>query len=179
MDPDAEPARRVEIARVSKAHGVRGEVLVVLTDPSSTVLEAVDGVWLGDDRFAIVEARPIGGAYLLALEGLTDRDEAAKLRGRAVSVTRDQLDPDSDEALYADLVGCACELPDGTPWGTIVDVELGPQDRLVIHHDHHLDGTPGAVERLLPVVDAFIASVDVEARRVVITPPDGMPEESR
>jgi 16S rRNA processing protein RimM len=170
---------RVEIARVSKAHGVRGEVLVVLTDPDSTALEQVDGIWIGDDRFAIVQARPIGGAYLLALEGLTDRDAAAALRGRPVSVARADLDPDSDEALYADLVGCKVELPDGTPWGTIVGVELGPQDRLVIHHDHRFDGTPGDVERLVPVVDAFIASVDVEARRVVITPPDGMPEEPR
>jgi|GEM_PF-621524 len=170
---------RVEIARVSKAHGVRGEVLVVLTDPDSTVLGDVEGVWLGQERYTIVQARPIGGAYLLALEGLTDRDVAATLRGRAVTVARSELDPDSDEALYADLVGCSCELPDGTPWGVIVAVELGPQDRLVIHHDQHLDGTPGEVERLLPVVDAFIASVDVAAKKVVITPPDGMPEESR
>lgn len=170
---------RVEIARVSKAHGVRGEILIVLTDPDSTAIDGVDGVWLGADRFTIVQARPIGGAYLLALEGVTDRDAAAALRGRAVTVARHELDPDSDEALYADLVGCRCELPDGTLWGTIVAVELGPQDRLVIHHDHDFAGVPSPVERLLPVVDAFIASVDVEHRLVVITPPDGMPEERR
>lgn len=170
---------RVEIATVSKAHGVRGEVLVVLTDPDSTVLGDVEQVWIGDVRHTITQARPIGGAYLLALEGLTDRDRAATLRGRSVSVARTDLDDDSDEALYADLVGCAVELSDGSPWGTVVAVELGLQDRLVIHHDHHLDGTPGNVERLLPVVDAFIASIDLDHRRVIITPPDGMPEDPR
>lgn len=170
---------RVEIARVSKAHGVRGEVLVVLVDPDSTSLEDIDAVWIGDTRYPLVQARPIGGAYLLALEGLTDRDAAAALRGQAVTVERADLDPDSDDALYADLIGCRCELPDGTPWGEIVAVERGLQDRLVIHHDHHLDGTPGDVERLLPVVDAFIAAIDLEAGKVVITPPEGMPEEPR
>lgn len=175
MDDDA----RVALATVSKAHGVRGEVLVVLIDPDSTSLEEVEQIWVGGERYTIAQARPIGGAYLLALDGLTDRDAAAALRGRTVEVARADLDPDSDDALYADLVGCACELPDGTPWGTIVGVELGPQDRLVIHHDHHLDGTPGEVERLLPVVDAFIASIDVDGKKVVITPPDGMPEEPR
>ena len=127
----------------------------------------------------MVAARPVGGAYLLALEGLTDRDAAAALRGQVVSGARDQLALDDDDVLYADLVGCRCQLADGRPWGTIVAIELGPQDRLVIHDDQHEDGSPGADERLLPLVDAFIADVDAERRVVVVTPPDGIPEEPR
>jgi 16S rRNA processing protein RimM len=169
----------VEIGTVSKAHGVRGEVLVVLIDPASTTLDDVETVWIGDAQHTVNQARPIGGAYLLALEGLTDRDAAAALRGRSVSVARDAIVLDDQQILYADLIGCRCELPDGTAWGTIVAIELGPQDRLVVHHDHKLDGTPGDVERLVPFVDAFIASIDIEAGRVVITPPEGMPEEPR
>lgn len=176
---DADREERVEVGTVSKAHGVRGEVLVVVHDPDSTTLEDADVVWIGERRFDVRQARPIGGAYLLLLDGLTDRDAAAALRGQPVAVHRDAIDLDEGEVLYADLVGCRCELPDGTPWGTIVAIELGPQDRLVVHHDHKLDGTPGDVERLLPIVDAFIASIDVEGGKVVITPPEDMPEEPR
>ena len=177
-DGDA-AADRVEVATIAKAHGIRGEVLAVSIDASSETLGAVDHVWVGERRYAVVGARPVGGAYLLALEGLTDRDAAAALRGQVVSVARDQLELDEDDVLYADLVGCRCQLPDGRPWGTIVAIELGPQDRLVIHDDQHEDGSPGAVERLLPLVDAFIADVDAERRIVVVTPPDGIPEEPR
>jgi 16S rRNA processing protein RimM len=177
-DGDA-AADRVEVATIAKAHGIRGEVLAVSIDPSSETLGAVDHLWIGERRYAVVAARPVGGAYLLALEGLTDRDAAAALRGQVVSVARDQLALDDDDVLYADLVGCRCQLADGRPWGTIVAIELGPQDRLVIHDDQHEDGSPGAVERLLPLVDAFIADVDAERRVVVVTPPDGIPEEPR
>lgn len=177
---DRDPAsERVEVATIAKAHGIRGEVLAVSIDPSSETLGDVEHVWIGDRRYAVVSARPVGGAYLLAVEGITDRDAAAALRGQVVAVARDQLDLDEDDVLYADLVGCACQLPDGRPWGTIVAIELGPQDRLVIHDDQHEDGSPGAVERLLPLVDAFIADVDRERRIVVVTPPDGIPEDPR
>ena len=109
------------------------------------------------------------GAYLLALDGLTDRDVAAGLRGRHIEVERDELDLDDDEVLLSDLVGCKVELPDGAPWGEIVAVELGFQDRLVIHHD--------GKERLLPVVDPFVKEIDLEHARVVVDPPEGLPED--
>jgi len=154
---------------VSKAHGIKGEVLVVLHDPESTTLGEVDEVLIGGTPHAVRGARPIGGAYLLALTDVRDRDVAAGLRGQPVAVARDQLDLDDDDVLLADLVGCRAVLADGTAWGEIVAVELGVQDRLVIHHD--------GVERLLPVVDAFLAEVDVDGRVVVVTPPEGLPEQ--
>jgi 16S rRNA processing protein RimM len=169
----------VEIATVAKAHGIRGEVLAVCIDPSSETLSDVEVVWIGGRRFEVEQARPVGGAYLLALAGVTDRDVATTLRGHKLAVARDQIEVDADQVLYADLIGARCQLPDGRAWGVIVGIELGPQDRFVIHDEHRLDGTPGLVERLLPIVDAFIASIDTEQRLVVITPPDGMPEEPR
>jgi 16S rRNA processing protein RimM len=99
---------------------------------------------------------------------VTDRDVAEDLRGSSVEVDR-ALVADDDDVLLTDLVGLRVELEDGTAWGEIVGVDLGPQDRLVIHH--------GDVERQLPLVDAFVLSVDLEAGRVIVAPPDGLPEE--
>jgi 16S rRNA processing protein RimM len=163
------PASRVAIGVVSKAHGIRGEMVVVLHDPGSTALDEVETVFVGGVARTVVQARNTGGAYLLAVEGITDRDVAAGLRGAVVEVDRDDLELDEDEVLLADLVGCRCVLADGTAWGEIVGVEMGVQDRLVIRD--------GGVERQLPVVDAFVASIDLEARVVTVTPPDGLPED--
>ena len=71
--------------------------------------------------------------------------------------------------LLDDLVGCKVVLPDGTPWGTIAAVELGPQDLLVIHD--------GEIERLLPLVDQFVKNVDVAGGVVTVDPPEGLPED--
>jgi ribosomal 30S subunit maturation factor RimM len=56
----------------------------------------------------------------------------------------------------------------------VVAIEIGPQDRLV---DPRRLSRGRELERLLPVVDAFIADIDLEAKRITITPPDGFPEE--
>jgi 16S rRNA processing protein RimM len=163
-------ASRVAIGVVSKAHGVRGEMVVILHDPESTSLEEVDTVFVGGVARTVVQARNTGGAYLLLVEGISDRDVAAALRGAVVEIDRDELELDDDEVLLADLIGCRCVLEDGTPWGEIVGVEAGAmQDRLIVRD--------GQVERQLPVVDAFVASIDLEARVVTVTPPDGLPED--
>ena len=159
---------QIEIGYVARAHGVRGELRVHTYTPGSTVLLDVSSAWIGVDRFEVVRARPVDGAILITVRGVSDRTAADALRQRKVSVARDDLDLDEDDVLLADLVGCAAVLPDGSPWGTIAAIDVGPQDRLVIHD--------GDVERLLPVVDAFIVEVDLDARRVVVDPPEDLPD---
>jgi 16S rRNA processing protein RimM len=160
---------RVEIGAVARAHGIRGEVRIVLHNPESDALERAERVFVGAREVAVVSARPVNGACLVLLEGVSDRDQADALRGQPVAVARDDLALDDDEVLLVDLVGCRVELADGSDWGVVAAVETGPQDRLVIHQ--------GEVERQLPVADAFVVEIDVEGRRVVVDPPEGLPEE--
>jgi 16S rRNA processing protein RimM len=166
--PD-ESGDRVEIGRVARAHGVRGEVRVVLHNPESTALDEAEVVFVGDREMAVEAARAVQGAYLVRLAGIEDRDAADALRGRTVSVARDAIDLEDEELLLVDLVGCRVELRDGSDWGVVAAVEPGLQDRLIIHH--------GEVERQLPVADAFLVDIDLDGRRVVVDPPEGLPEE--
>jgi 16S rRNA processing protein RimM len=165
----ADKPARIEIGVVARAHGIRGEVRVHLHNPASTALDQAGSMFVGEREFGIERARPVAGAYLVALEGIADRDAADALRGRPVSVLRDDLELDDGEVLLGDLVGCRVELRDGRPWGVVSALELGPQDRLVIRD--------GAIERLLPVVDEFVIDIDVEARRIVVDPPEDLPED--
>ena len=162
-------ADRIEIGIVARAHGIRGEVRVRLHNPGSTALDGAEVLFLADREYAIESARPVAGAYLVALAGVADRTAAEALRGRPVSVARADIELDEDEVLLADLVGCRVELADGSDWGTVSGLELGAQDRLVIRQ--------GEVERLLPVVDEFLVEVDLEARRIVVAPPIDLPED--
>jgi 16S rRNA processing protein RimM len=157
---------------VARAHGVAGVLRVALHNPASTALTRAATVFVGDRELAVESARPVGGgAYLLRVTGIADRDHADALRGEPVAVAREALDVAEEEVLLADLVGCRVELPDGTEWGVVAAIEPGPQDRLVIHH--------GEVERQLPVVDPLIVDIDLEGRRIVVDPPEGLPEEPR
>ena len=169
MSDRSETRDTVEIGIVSRAHGIRGELRVHLHNPASRALDDAEVLWLGDREYRIESARPVAGAYLVALAGVPDRNAAETLRGRPVLVARDDLELDEGEVLLADLVGCRVELPDGSEWGVVSGLELGAQDRLVIRQ--------GEVERLLPVVDEFLLDIDVEGRRIVVDPPADLPED--
>lgn len=164
----------VEIGFVARPHGVRGELRVATHDPDSTILLEVDALQLGDATYELARAKAIGGArayFLIKLRGVDDREAADALRGCAICVTRDALPLLEGEFLLADLVGCLVFREDGAPYGSVAAVDAGPQDRLVIHD--------GAVERLLPLVPELVLEVDLEARRIVVAPPEGLPESPR
>jgi 16S rRNA processing protein RimM len=162
----------VEVGYVARAHGVRGEVRVHLHNAQSDALFTAETVYLRETAYAVDRARPgSNGGVLLTLAGVLDRDAAEALRGSTVAIARDDVGLEDGEFLTSDLVGCKAVLADGTPWGEVVEVIPGAQDRLVIRD--------GDVERELPLVDALVPSVDIEARTIVVEPPEGLPEQRR
>lgn len=156
----------VEVGVITRPHGVRGELRVVMHQPGSTALEGAAEVWIDGEVREVISARAVKDAVLLKLAGITDRDVAADLRGAPIAVARQQLAIEPGELLLADLVGCVVVTTAGDEWGEVVRVETGPQDRLVIVGDR---------ERQLPLVDEFVRSIDLETGRIVIEPPDGLP----
>ena len=170
-DPAPAPAR-IEIGGVARAHGIRGEIVVITHDPESQTLASVDTVWLGGTPHKIAGARHTQRGWLVRLADVATRNEAEALRGQAVEVARDALDLGEGDILLADLIGCAVRLPDGRPWGTIAAVDAHPMQDLLVIHD-------GDVERLLPLVDVFVTDIDLDARVVTVEPPEGLPETKR
>ena len=159
---------QIQIGYVSKAHGIRGEIGAATHDPESMTLDDADVVYIGGVRYAVLNSRPVNGGWLLALEGVDDRNLAEALRGKPIAVDRSLIPIEEGEIFLADLVGCEVRLPDGTSWGTVTAIEIGPQDRLVVCDDR--------VERLVPYVPELVADVDLEARVVQITPREDWPE---
>jgi 16S rRNA processing protein RimM len=159
---------RIELGRITRPHGIRGEVVVATRAATSELLDGLDTVWVGGVERRVVRARSTHRGWLVQFEAVGTRNDAEALRGQLVEVDRAALELDDDEVLLDDLVGCQVRRLDGTPWGTIAAIEEGVQDRLVIHD--------GDVERQLPLVDEFVTGIDLEAGVVTVDPPDGLPE---
>ncbi|HWO20325.1 MAG TPA: ribosome maturation factor RimM [Kofleriaceae bacterium] len=162
---------RIEIGGIARAHGIRGEVVIVTHDPASRTLAGVEHIYVGGAPRRILAARDTPRGWLVLLEGVATRNDAEALRGRPVEIDRADLDLGEGDVLLHDLVGCAVRKVDGTPWGVIAAIDTDPgglQDRLVIHD--------GDVERMLPLVDVFVTGIDLEARVVTVDPPEGLPE---
>jgi 16S rRNA processing protein RimM len=172
MTDEARPqsdAARVEIGGVARAHGIRGEVVIVTHDPDSDTLGFVERFFVNGTERKITGARDTQRGWLVQLDGVVTRNDAELLRGAKIEVLRADLALDEEDVLLSDIIGCKVVLVDGTPWGEVAGIDAGPgQDRLVIH-DH-------GVERLVPLVDAFVQKIDLDARVVTVDPPEGTPE---
>jgi len=152
---------------VLRAHGVRGVVRVRAT----ANLIGLDALWLDDARYAVRHASRDKDEWLVTLEGVAGRDAADALRGRTVRIPRDAIEVADDELLVADLVGCTVVDVAGTAIGEVTgSFDSGAHEVL------ELRGAPerGGREILLPLVDAFVVSIDVEHKRIVYDPPEGL-----
>ena len=168
-------APTIEVGRIARPHGVRGELRVQLHWPDSDSLLAASEVSIqlpgAEPRVMQVEvARRADRAILLKLVEIADRDAAATLRGATVSVARSEL-PAADEGEFylCDLVGAEVVEPGG-PVGVVVEVRGHPSvDCLVIRTDQGK-----TLEQ--PLVAPWFERVDLDAHRVYLSGRDGLIE---
>jgi len=163
----------VEIGRLTRPHGVRGEVRVLLHFAGSDTLEHVREVTLvkrdgSRSVRRVLSARRADKAMLLRLEGVLDRDAAESLRGVGVAVPRSALPtPEPGEYYLSDLVGARVVAPDGEV-GEIVEVRMHPSvDSVVVRAP---DGT--LLEQAL--TEPWIVRVDTDNGIVELSSRDGL-----
>jgi 16S rRNA processing protein RimM len=118
----------LEVGRITKAHGLRGDVIVELvTDRAERV--AVGTVLHGPDGPLTVErSAPHQGRWIVHLAGVGDRAAAEALRGTVLKAAPLE-DPD---ALWVhDLIGADVVDADGTRRGRVVSVVANPASDLL------------------------------------------------
>ena len=148
----------LEVGRVVKPHGIRGEVAVeaITNRPEARF---VAGSVLSSDRgpLEVLSGRPHQGRWLVTFSGVADRNGAEALRGLVL-----RAEPlDEEGALWVhELIGAEVVGVDGRSHGVVEAVEANPASDLLV-----LTG-----ERLVPLV--FV--VDQQPGRRVIDPPAGL-----
>jgi 16S rRNA processing protein RimM len=164
---------RVCMGAVGAPHGVRGAVRVKsFTDvPEAIASYGALEDERGERKFTLRVAGSAkgDGMVIATLSGVIDRDQAEALRGLRLYAPRAVLPAtEEDEFYYADLVGLAAMLDDGTKLGTVIAVhDFGAGDMIEI--------APSAGQPVLvPFTRAAVPIVDIAGGRVVIDPPEGL-----
>jgi 16S rRNA processing protein RimM len=143
----------LEVGRVVKPHGLKGECIVKLVTNRTDRLTA--GARFGD--LEVLSVRQHQHRWLVAFAGVVDRPGADALRGRILEAEPIE-DPD---ALWVhELVGADVVDTNGAWLGVVTAVEANPASDLLV-----LDGGG-----LVPL--RFV--VDHEEGKVVVDPPDGL-----
>lgn len=166
MDP--EPT--VAVGRITRPHGVTGEVAVVVL--SEVPERFTDGatVWLEDGRALTVESsRPHKDRLLVRFRGIADRTQAEALHG-ALLVVPESMSPPLPEGSWWDhqLVGCAVTTETGRDLGTLTEViHTAANDVWAVTDD-------AGAETLIPVLKDVLVDVEVRSKRVVVRDVPGL-----
>ncbi len=160
------------VARIGRAHGLRGELALDLRTDDPEARLAVGTVLPTEpaDRgpLTVAGTRVAQGRWYVTFAEVPDRTAAEALRGVELVVEADEDGGDEDAWYPHELAGLRAEHVDGRVLGEVVGLEhLPAQDALVLRE-------PDGTRTLVPFVRAIVPVVDVPGGRVVLDPPGGL-----
>ena len=114
--------------------------------------------------------RDQGDALVCTAPEIADRDAAEALKGVRVFVSRASFPaPEADEFYWVDLIGLSVTNREGAPLGEVVGlIDTGPHCVLRVQPPAAEERPPEAGERLIPFVEAYVDSVDMPGRRILV-----------
>lgn len=170
-------AEMVLVGRVARPHGLRGAVVInPETDFAEERFSKGSRLWMGgngssEPRSMVVETMRLHqGRPIVQFAGFATIEAVQPLAGAELRVEPEALSDLGDgEYYHHDLIGCMVETAGGAQVGRVTAVEgAGVLSRLIV------EGPRGEVQ--VPFVVEICGVVDPVARRIVITPPEGLLE---
>ena len=165
------PSDLVMVGHVLDAWRLDGSVKVAPYASDAAAMLSAKQWWLdvsGAVRsFDVIDAKAHGNTVTARFVGIVDRNTAEGLKGARISVSRKRFPvTEDDEYYWVDLIGLAVVNSAGEPLGDVVDLmDNGAHQNLVVREAVQ-DGK--TIERVIPFVDAHVASVDLQGRRIVV-----------
>ncbi len=153
----------IEAGEIVTTHGVKGEVKVLcwLDDPE--MLCEFDRCRIGSVEYSIESCRVQKTCDLVKLSGIDTMEQAQAMRGKTLSLYREDIDP---EVIFAaELIGVEvfCK---GEKLGQITDVLDYPGNSVYVVKGEH--------EYMIPAVKQFILNTDVDANTMEVFIIEGM-----
>jgi 16S rRNA processing protein RimM len=155
------------VGHLQRPHGVNGEIRMDIRTDFPERLRKGQTVYLGEEHtpITLTGLRSADTALLIRLEGVADRDQAALLRGKDISVQANSL-PSLPEGEYYhhQLLGMQVVDEAGQTLGMLEEIiETGANDVYLVK-------SAEGVEQLLPAIAEVVLTVDVENRRMTVRP---------
>lgn len=167
----------INVARISRTHGKKGEVVAVPLDGLPFCIKPGMRVCLtppeiGLDRFCTVESVGTGELALVGLSCAHDLNEAERLVGKLVLASRADVPEFVEEQGFLDCVGCTMVDVSAGPVGVITELMMLPaNDVWAVRSDKY-------GEVLVPVLEDVVVELpeDRDGAVVVRLPRGILPE---
>ena len=171
---------QLRVGRLVKAHGLKGALkLELYTDnPEGRFVPGAEftlqvpeaSPWHGK-TITVREYRVMNGNPVVFFDDIADRDAAEGLVRAILWIDQGDIEPE-DNAWYDHQLTGLDVVRDEKVIGRVVRIDhLPSQDLLIVRP------TGSDAEIMVPFVEAIVPTVDIEAGRVIVTPPAGLFEE--
>ena len=129
--------KRIALAAIAGAHGVRGELRLKLFADGIDTLKKQKALFVGEDERRLLSIRANAKGAIARLEGCDSREAAEALRGTLIEIDREALPPLEEGEYYLDdLLDLSVVDETGATVGRIVAVEnYGASDVVEIERD--------------------------------------------
>jgi len=167
----------IAVGRLTRPVGLKGELALEPLVGHRERLSELAEAWIGRAAETahgcrVEHVRFTSAAAVVKISGIESRTEAEQHRGQYVFVDeRSSAGPAPGSFYVHDIVGLEVFREDGTFVGTVQDVQKSPA------HDLWIVARAGR-EFMIPAVREFIRSVELDRRRVVIRPIEGLIDEN-
>ena len=147
----------IPVGQIVNAHGIKGEVKLNPMGFDPEFVADFDILYIGGKRTEIKSARVHKSVVLLTIPGINDMDAALALKGKTVTICRD--DVEVPEGYYFDE-----EIEGMTVVDCATDAVIGKVCRVLTYPAHKIYEVKGEREYLIPAVpEVFIESVDLDS----------------
>jgi len=120
---------RLEVGRIDRAHGLRGEVVVTLVTNRLERVSPGAVVYAGERALTVMRSAPIKDRFVVQFRGVESREDADALHGQVLSA--DPID-DPDEVWVHDLMSAVVVDQHGVERGRVVSIEANPASDLLV-----------------------------------------------
>ena len=153
----------IEAGEIVNTHGVRGEVKMLPWLDSPEDMRGFTRCRIGGKDYAITACRVQNTCNLLKLEGVDTMEAAQALRGKTVTLYREDMD--EDVIFAGDLIGMEV-FSQAKRIGELTQVLDYPGNQVYV--------VKGEREYMLPAVKEFILSTDLDGNRMEVKLLEGM-----
>lgn len=151
---------KIEIGKIVKAQGIKGEVKIQCYVDDSTMLKSVKTLYVGTTAYAVASIRCDGRFCYVLLTGVDNRNMAESLRDWQVFADKESLKLKEQCFFVQDLVGSTVSLDDGRLVGVLDEVlQYGSADVFVCKAKKAVS---------FPFLKDLALDVDVENKKILL-----------
>lgn len=159
----------IEVMKIINTHGVKGEMKALYYAESPQFFKKVKTLYdKKGNAYTLTGVREGKNSLLVTVEGIDDMTKAEGMKNVELFAKREDFPPlPKGEYYLIDLVGLLAVTNEGEEIGEVIDIiEKAAQNLLVIKKEEK--------EILIPKCDAFVDRVDLDEKRIYITPIEGL-----